>query len=166
LREQGLDEWLCRQHTGGAWIAGICGGYQMLGERVDDPHRLESRAGGVDGLGWLPVKTVLESPKVTRTVEARTPAGTAFRAYEIHMGRTVIENGAAPFATLSDGSADGCRGDRVFGTYLHGAFDDPDVVRETLGIASAPSCKNAMYNRLAEWLVTHSRPRVLETLLS
>ena len=163
---QGLDKWLRQQHAGGALVVGICGGYQMLGERVEDPDRVESEAGGVEGLGWLPVRTVLASPKVTRTVEARTPIGTRFRAYEIHMGRTEATNGGEPFAWLEDGSADGCRGERVVGTYLHGAFDDAAVIEEVLGLQVTPSCKSAMYDRLADWLVQHSRPQVLEALLA
>ena len=166
LREQGLDAWLRQQHDGGATIVGICGGYQMLGERVDDPSGFESHALGVDGLGWLPVRTVLESPKVTRTVTARTPGGREFRAYEIHMGRTEGAEGTQPFAQLCDGSADGCRGDRVLGTYLHGAFDDAEMVTETLGLTVAPPRKNEMYDRLACWLIEHSRPHVLEDLLA
>ncbi|HZO52503.1 MAG TPA: cobyric acid synthase [Bryobacteraceae bacterium] len=166
LREQGLDEWLRQQHGGGALIVGICGGYQMLGERVDDPDEIESSAGGVNGLGWLPVRTVLESPKVTRTVEARTPTGKHFRAYEIHMGRTEVARGAEPFAMLGDGTADGCRGVRVIGTYLHGAFDDTEVVEETLGLTVGPSNKDTMYDRLSEWLVRYSKPQVLEALLT
>ena len=166
LREQGLDAWLRRQHEGGALVVGICGGYQMLGERVDDPDGIESRAGGVDGLGWLPMRTVLKWPKVTRTVLARTPGGREFRAYEIHMGRTEIARGAESFAVLNDGSVDGCRGERVLGTYLHGAFDDGEVVRETLGLTVTPSNNGAMYDRLAEWLVRHSRRSVLEGLIA
>ncbi|MEP7365699.1 MAG: cobyric acid synthase [Acidobacteriota bacterium] len=166
LREQGLDQWLRRQHEGGALIVGICGGYQMLGERVEDPDQIESGGGAMDGLGWLPVRTVLESPKVTRTVEALTPKGRQFRAYEIHIGRTEVATGCEPFAMLADGKPDGCRGDRVLGTYLHGAFDDAGVVAETLGMAVRPLDKRAVYDRLAEWLVRHSKPQVLEALLA
>lgn len=166
LRAQGLDEWLRRQHEGGAVVVGVCGGYQMLGERVEDPEGVESLAGGVGGLGWLPVRTVLAPSKVTRTVEARTPGGRAFRAYEIHMGRTEVAPGAAPFARLSDGTADGCRGERVMGTYLHGAFEDGGVVRELLGLEVVATDKGAMYNRLADWLEENARRDVLEGLLA
>ena len=137
----------------------------MLGKRIEDPDEIESRAGGVDGLGWLPVRTVLESPKVTRTVTARTLQWTPFRAYEIHMGRTEVFGGG-PFAMLCDGSEDGCTAERVFGTYLHGAFDDAAVARETLGLEVTPSNKAAMYDRLGAWLLEHANPNVLEALLA
>ncbi len=166
LRERGLDEWVRAQRAGGALIVGICGGYQMLGESVADPDGVESGCGHADGLGFLPVRTVLRSPKVTRVVEAVTPGGVGFRGYEIHMGVTERALGCAPFTYLADGSAEGCRGDRVMGTYLHGAFDEPAVVRELLGLEIGRVDRDAMYDRLADWLVAHSRPEVLEGLLA
>ncbi len=156
LRERGLDEWVRQQRAGGALIVGICGGYQMLGESVAD----------ADGLGMLPVRTVMRSPKVTRVVEAVTPGGVGFRGYEIHMGITERSVTCEPFAYLADGSAEGCRADGVMGTYLHGAFDEPAVVRELLGLEIGRVDRDAMYDRLADWLVAHSRPEVLEGLLA
>jgi len=156
LKERGLDAWVREQRAGGALLVGICGGYQMLGESVAD----------ADGLGMLPVRTVMRSPKVTRVVEAVTPGGVGFRGYEIHMGITERPSDCAPFAYLADGSAEGCRVDGVMGTYLHGAFDEPAVVRELLGLEIGRVDRDAMYDRLADWLVAHSRPEVLEGLLA
>jgi len=160
LKERGLAEWVVRQHEGGALIVGICGGYQMLGESVEDEGRVEA------GLGMLPVKTVMRWPKVTRVVEARTAGGVAFRGYEIHMGETTAPEGVRPFARLGDGGVDGCCGDGVIGTYLHGAFEDPAVAREVLGVEAVAVDKDAMYDRLADWLERHSRRDVLEGLLA
>ncbi|MFN0102922.1 MAG: cobyric acid synthase [Bryobacteraceae bacterium] len=166
LRERGLDEWVLKQRAGGALIVGICGGYQMLGDHIADPDRVESAHGSAAGTGLLPVRTVLRSPKVTRMVEARTAGGVGFRAYEIHMGETVSTSDVAPFAYLADGGPEGCFADGVMGTYLHGAFDEPGVVREMLGLEVERVDRDAMYDRLADWLVAHARPEVLERLLA
>jgi adenosylcobyric acid synthase len=166
LRAQGLDEWVHRQRAGGALIVGICGGYQMLGESVADPDGVESGLGRAEGLGLLPVRTVLRAPKVTRVVQAVTVGGLRFRAYEIHMGLTERISDCAPFALFADGVAEGCCANGVMGTYLHGAFDDPAVVRELLGLKIRRVDKDAMYDRLADWLVAHARPEVLEGLLT
>jgi adenosylcobyric acid synthase len=166
LRERGLDGWIRRQRAGGALIVGVCGGYQMLGESIANPDGIESSHGSVAGLGLLPVRTVLKTPKVTRTVEAFTPGGIGFRAYEIHMGVTERPVDFPPFARLADGTAEGCCVDGVIGTYLHGAFDEPGAVLELLGLEVKAVDKDAMYDRLADWLVAHSRSAVLEALLA
>ena len=114
----------------------------------------------------LPVRTVLRSPKVTRVVSAHTPAGLAFTGYEIHMGETTRPDGVEPFAFLADGTPEGCRLPGVMGTYLHGALDDSAVVAELLHLKIETTSKSVMYDRLADWLVTYSRPDVLEALLA
>lgn len=165
LRSRGLDQWLQTQHRHGAVLAGVCGGYQMLGERIEDPEQFESSQPVAEGLGYLPVRTTLRSPKTTRVVEAKSPAGHVFRAYEIHMGVTVLTAPADPFATLDDGSPEGCRASRVFGTYLHGAFEDPGVIREEFH-RDLPEATGDPFDALADWLVQHSNRRVLEELLA
>lgn len=164
LRETGLDQWVKRQHAGGALIVGICGGYQMLGARVEDPSGIETSHRAVEGLGLLPVTTVMRWPKVTRVTCARTPGGVGFRAYEIHMGETTGAD--EPFAYLSDGAPEGCRGAGVMGTYLHGAFDSTGVAKELLNLDIQPVNKQQMYERLADWLAAHARRDVLEELLA
>ncbi|HJV64536.1 MAG TPA: cobyric acid synthase [Geomonas sp.] len=122
-------------------IFGICGGYQMLGNRVLDPHRVESDLTELPGLGLLDVETTMLENKQTHLVEATLLAagqeiapncGHSITGYEIHMGETVLGSCARPFARidtrsggeagLADGavSADG----RIVGTYLHGVFDN------------------------------------------
>lgn len=168
LRERGFERWIAEQRLAGARIVGICGGYQMLGESVEDPDGVESSAGSfVKGLGLLPVRTVLRAPKVTRVVHAMSPAGRAFRAYEIHMGRTAVPGGVPSFAELADGVADGCRLADVAGTYLHGAFDDAVVAREYLGVeAPAAAPRDAQYDALAGWLARYANPAVLEEFIA
>jgi adenosylcobyric acid synthase len=152
LRARGLDGWVRAQHAAGATVIGICGGYQMLGRAVDDHAAVEAGGGRVDGLGLLPVRTRLAPDKVTRAVEATTPGGAAFAAYEIHHGVTTHDEPLPPFATLADGTADGARHDRVIGTYLHGALEDPAVCAEMFGVAPGPARDRAAeHAALAGW---------------
>jgi adenosylcobyric acid synthase len=142
---------MLRAHVArGGRLAGICGGYQMLGERVEDPAGLEG-GGTAAGLGCLPAVTILEAGKVTRQVEAQLAAGgPAFHAYEIHLGRTRVGPGLRPRALIVDGAVlrpDGAvSGDgRVWGTYLHGLFDSAHVraaLRAELG-ETAPAVLDA-----------------------
>ncbi len=123
-------------------IAGICGGFQMLGSRVLDPANLESSIREAQGLDLLPSETEILAEKETHQALAyldeaglliAPECGGVMSGYEIHMGKTVLGRGVRPFArifrrgdlsvTVEDGavSPDG----RVFGTYLHGIFDNP-----------------------------------------
>ena len=125
LRETGMEAAIQSLAAAGTPILGVCGGYQMLGQRLHDPDGVEC-AGTVEGLGLLPCETVFSSEK-RRTrrqavVLAAPFAGAALEGYEIHNGRTEV-HGAAPFCRFSDGSADGAALGNVFGTYLHGLFD-------------------------------------------
>ncbi len=138
LRERGFDAAL-RQFTGA--VAGICGGYQLLGERISDPLAVEGAGGDEEGLGLLPVETVFAPDKQTTQTVAKAQvewAGVAeLHGYEIHMGRSrrlgdaqpllrIVRRGATP-ATDDDGcqSADG----RVWGCYLHGLFANDEFRR-------------------------------------
>ncbi len=158
VREQGLDHWILGQHARGAKIVGVCGGFQMLGRSIADPHRIESTRERADGLGLLPVDTTLAPEKTTAVRKATTRGGVRFGAYEIHVGETTIDADVAPFAMLDDGRADGACVGRVFGTYLHGAFEDPAVCAEVLGVPAAPlRSKPQEYDRLADWFSEHVR---------
>ena len=164
MRSRGLDRWVLAQHAAGARVIGVCGGYQILGERIDDPFQVESAAGSAEGLGLLPVTTTLEREKTTRIVEAETPGGRRFTAYEIHAGRTSIPSGAEPFA-MAGMQPEGMRSGRVMGTYLHGAFEDPVVLEEMLGeVCAARESKDAMYDRLADWFERNADMRRFEEL--
>jgi adenosylcobyric acid synthase len=152
LRRQGLDAWVRAQHAAGATIVGICGGYQMLGASIADPDGVEGDGGVVEGLGLLPARTRLWPQKVTRTVRATTPSGTSIAAYEIHLGETTLFEPLPPFATLDDGTADGARGDRVLGTYLHGAFEQAALCEEVFGVPLLPPASAAEeHAALARW---------------
>jgi adenosylcobyric acid synthase len=157
MKAQGLDAWVKEQHANGAQVLGICGGYQILGERIDDPFAVESTQGSAEGLGLLPVNTRLLREKITRAVEARTSSGHSFAAYEIHMGETTITPstlGTKPFAYVGENS-EGLQVDRCAGTYLHGALEDAGVLEEYLGFRTLDaSPKSASYERLANWFET------------
>ncbi|MGC2111196.1 MAG: cobyric acid synthase [Candidatus Korobacteraceae bacterium] len=151
MRQQKFDLWLQEQYAGGASILGICGGYQMLGERIDDPYHVESAERSVAGLGMLPVSTILQADKVTQCVAASTINGRPFAAYEIHMGETSRPPDAAPFAWI-EGRPEGIRRERCAGTYLHGALENPDVLEDWIGFRPPePVSHDDSYERLADW---------------
>jgi adenosylcobyric acid synthase len=163
LRANGFERWLPDQVEKGAKLVGICGGFQMLGERITDPDGVESSAGSIRGLGLLPVETRLAREKTTRAVRARTASGIEFQAYEIHMGVTMVNGTHQPFAIVEGGVADGVRSARVIGTYLHGALEDKAVLEEVIGkpLTSAPvPTKDAQYDRLADWFAEHVNQEV------
>src|SRR6185503_8453905 len=99
--------------------------------------------GEVEGLKLLSARTILTPEKVTRAVRATTPTGESCSAYEIHLGVTTLNRPYVPFAILDDGTTDGARGDRVIGTYLHGALEDADVLSSLLGVPIAEPAARA-----------------------
>ena len=106
---------------GRAEIIGICGGFQMLGQTIADPHGIEA-GGRIAGLGLLPLSTVLAPVKtLTRQTLTHLPSGQAVHGYEIHHGQTESEEGLEPILVGAAGVAAG-RG-LIWGTYLHGIFD-------------------------------------------
>jgi adenosylcobyric acid synthase len=160
LRHVGLADWILEQHRTGARVIGICGGYQMLGREVNDPTGMESDVRSAQGLGLVPASTTLTTEKRTRAVRATTSHGVTFGGYEIHVGFTATDSAVdvPPFATLDDGTTDGFEGDRVVGTYLHGAFESAGVCAEVFGVhVPAPADKAAHYQQLARWFEQHGR---------
>jgi adenosylcobyric acid synthase len=174
LRATGLADAICDAAHAGVSVVGLCGGYQMLGRRIEDPLGVEG--GDVDGLSLLDVVTVFDAEKRTvraagtLTGEALGEAGTPVHGYEIHMGRTTLGPAAKPLVRLeaSDGTAydDGAVAAElpVSGTYLHGLFDDPTLRRlwldrlrvnrglEPLGVSAQPADP---VERLADMLEQH-----------
>ncbi len=130
LGESGLADEIVRYAAAGGAVAGICGGYQMLGERILDPDGVESSDREAKGLGLLPVVTSFGTDKALKRVKARWLAGDLpLEGYEIHHGRTVPSEKDAPGAVAvpvmaaEDGSALGYGAGAVWGSYLHGLFD-------------------------------------------
>jgi adenosylcobyric acid synthase len=142
MQKQGLDSAIQRFARTGL-VVGICGGMQMLGETITDPSGMEYE-GSIAGLDLLPICTIMQKDKVTRNAAGEMAASVLFgqpieenrlSGYEIHIGQTVYKADAMRFAMLSSKdqnnrsveiSEDGCisANTRVFGTYLHGLFDE------------------------------------------
>ncbi len=183
LRERGLAERILALAQTGTPLLGICGGYQMLGKHIFDPHAVESETTSVDGLGVLPLDTTFVAVK--HTVRARGSiacrrglfAGVSpitCTGYEIHMGETMLEDGVEPLLHLTqrgeqstsatDGAMDATGW--IAGTYMHGLLDN-DALRHTLlhnlaarrGIVRASHHtrfdRHAAYDRLARLVREH-----------
>jgi len=121
VRAQGWDIDVLAHHRRGGAVLGICGGYQMLGRVVADPHGIEGPPASAPGLGLLDVETVLGSAKTLAQVEG-TALGARFAGYEMHMGVTQGPDSARPFARLDSARNDGAVSvdGLVLGTYCHG----------------------------------------------
>jgi adenosylcobyric acid synthase len=173
LRKNGWEPVIESHAAAGKPLVGICGGFQMLGREIRDPHHTESDIERVSGLNLLNFTTVLEREKVTRQATARfarpqslgADAGEnsepLFSGYEIHLGETLFGSGTQPLFHLQrlgdddvhdDGaiSADG----RVFGTYLHGLFDSAEglevLIRHWRRICGKEESKTGFFDPLAE----------------
>ena len=167
LQKTGLGRAVCEFAGQGGETVGICGGFQMLGREIDDPHGLEKPGGGVfAGLGLIEMKTVLaEEKSLCRSRGVHRPSGLAVFGYEIHHGTS--QCAAAPLIDAENGPMGADRG-RVWGSYLHGIFDaDPfrrwfiDRLRQRKGLAPenrvlAPYGIDPAIDRLAD----HVRSRV------
>ncbi len=141
LRGQGWDKAIARHLRYGGKVIGLCGGYQMLGEVIDDPLGLEGSAGSTPGLGFLAVDTVLAAEKQLRNVSGRLllAGQSAMSGYEIHLGVTRGVGLARAAVQLADGRSDGAisADDQVLGTYCHGIFDHPEALTALLQWAGA-----------------------------
>ena len=136
LRECGLEDKIRECAAAGIPVFGICGGYQMLGQRISDPEELEG-GGEIQGIGLLPMETVFRGEKkrvrVTGTIgklsgDFAELSGCSFSGYEIHMGETEnVPCEDEAFSMLSSGHLDGAYRNNVYGTYVHGIFDEQDV---------------------------------------
>jgi adenosylcobyric acid synthase len=141
LIANGWQDALIRHARYGGKIIGICGGYQMLGNTVADPHGVEGAPGVSQGLGLLDVATTLTQEKRLEQVSGRCAFADADVAgYEIHMGTSDGAARAQP-AFIIDGRPEGARSadDQILGTYLHGMFDTPDACKALLRWAGLDS---------------------------
>lgn len=142
LRQSGLEAAILKKAAEKTPVFGVCGGFQMLGERLFDPCGVEE-GGSLRGMGLLPVETVFEEEKVQTRMEglAKGFKDAEIAGYEIHMGETT-RLGGMPFARIwnavsgskarerGEGKEDGCVEGNVYGTYVHGVFDSPDMQRK------------------------------------
>ncbi|BBJ00437.1 cobyric acid synthase [Ferrigenium kumadai] len=176
LRAQGWEEYLARHLRYGGKLLGICGGLQMLGRAIHDPHGIEGEPGNSDGFGYLDFTTTLQPNKQLHNVRGVLAQGDVpVSGYEIHAG---ISEGAAlqrPFAQLDDRRDDGAiSGDgQIMATYLHGVFESPQACASLLEWAGLQAPQSIDYHalreqnleRLADALESHlDMPRILQLL--
>ncbi|AEG92737.1 cobyric acid synthase [Ramlibacter tataouinensis] len=171
LREQGLDRAILRHAGEGRTVLGVCGGLQMLGEALVDPHGID---GNAPGLGLLPLVTQFEPAKTVRRTSARFGAvggpwaplaGVAVAGYEIHHGRTAQHPAMARAqAVLPDGLGWQNAGGNVLGLYLHGMFEDPAVLQALFG-AQAPTLDH-VFDGLADFIEAHFPAGALPGLIT
>ena len=139
LRDQGWDHDIIAHARTNGQVLGICGGYQMLGNRISDPLGVDGKPGESEGLGLLDVDTVMNSKKRVAPVAGSCAlTGKAIAGYEIHLGETVGEDTERPMLFIN-GKAEGARSrnGRIEGTYLHGAFNSDPFRRAWLKRAGA-----------------------------
>ncbi|MEN0052087.1 MAG: cobyric acid synthase [Mucilaginibacter sp.] len=164
LKNNGIADAIREAYSMGKTIIGICGGYQMLGESIADPHHVESNIAETAGLGLLPVTTILQAEKTTRQsfFKYQHLEGTCI-GYEIHMGETYAAE-TKPLNFLPDGQTDGYKlSDKCWGTYMHGILDNPVVINHLLEpyttshqeMINYAQYKNEQYDKLAALLREH-----------
>ena len=183
LRERGIDRVVRRVLAEGGTVIGLCGGYQMLGRRILDPHGVESSDREIEGLGLLDGVTIFERTKVTVQVSGvHRASGCRIEGYEVHMGRTETRDvvpllevrSALDPAPRAEGavSLDG----RVMGTYVHGLFDVPEFrraflnhLREARGITPLEPTESgsldADLDRLADLVAGHLDLNAIERVI-
>jgi adenosylcobyric acid synthase len=197
LRESGIEDCVKAAVKKGTQLIGVCGGYQMLGEKILDPHRVESSMEEVSGMGLLDTVTTLDKTKTTCQVSANVASAKWFDAveststcrwnqlkgYEIHMGNTTGDVGLFTLKRLNntgqykastdsgfritdyeiqDGSAKG----NVWGTYIHGIFDNDGLrtdllnslrKKKGLSVRNSVSYQSIREKAINEWAATLSK---------
>lgn len=143
MRQNGIEAKIKKLAASGKPIFGICGGYQMLGEKLSDPYGVE-HGGTIAGIGLLPTETVFEKEKIRTRVDGvfkNVPGifkglkGLELEGYEIHMGTTKVDESLL-MTDLNDGKgyekSDGAAKGNVYGSYVHGIFDREGVANEII----------------------------------
>lgn len=179
MRQNGLEARILKHSAQNKPVFGICGGYQMLGMEISDPTG-EEYGGTVQGMGLLDTKTVFRPEKHRTRVHGtfgemkgilKEMEGLPFEGYEIHMGETILDEHASGLVTLENESAptqkghpDGSQKGNVYGCYVHGIFDSPEMSGgflsallkekgydpETVQAVDWKSYKEEQYDKLAD----------------
>ena len=146
LKEKGYAKKIVNLAKKGKIVVGICGGFQMLGKKIEDPYYVETHKGKIKGLNLLDISTTIEKRKVTHQVKA-TPLKVfnphqVLTGYEIHMGRTILGEGVSPLFKITrrsqqkveilDGATN--KEESIFGTYIHGIFDNDEFRTEFINL--------------------------------
>ena len=179
MRQNGLEARILKHSAQNKPVFGICGGYQMLGMEISDPTG-EEYGGTVQGMGLLDTKTVFRPEKHRTRVHGtfgemkgilKEMEGLPFEGYEIHMGETILDEHASGLITLENdsdtlqqGHPDGSQKENVYGCYVHGIFDSPEMSGgflsallkekgydpETVQAVDWKSYKEEQYDKLAD----------------
>ena len=179
MRQNGLEARVLKHSAQNKPVFGICGGYQMLGMEISDPTG-EEYGGTVQGMGLLDTKTVFRPEKHRTRVHGtfgemkgilKEMEGLPFEGYEIHMGETILDEHASGLVTiendsdtLQQGHPDGSQKENVYGCYVHGIFDSPEMSGgflsallkekgydpETVQAVDWKSYKEEQYDKLAD----------------
>ena len=163
LRRNGCAQAIQRAHRNGKLVIGICGGYQMLGQTVNDPEGIEGSISSLPGLGLLPINTTMTQEKTTRQVTFQFN-GQECQGYEIHQG-------------VSDTDEAILQTDHCIGTYIHGFLDNAPVIehllskhvaqRSPLSTQSLANFKDQQYDKLAAHVRQHvDMERIYQILTS
>ncbi len=150
VKSQGWDKDIERHLRYGGKVMGICGGYQMLGEYLADPLGIEGAPCSIKGLGYLSISTELQKQKQLILVEGKlvlpNQSAVKVKGYEIHAG--VSTNLGKEHRPISIHTKDAMRYDgtinsenSIFGTYLHGVFDEPEAFEAILTWAGLEKCQ-------------------------
>lgn len=145
MRQNGLEAAVLKKAAEGKIIFGVCGGYQMLGETLADPDGVEA-GGEIKGMGLLPMDTVFKDAKTRTRVEGtfaftdgmlKGLTGVKLEGYEIHMGISILKEGASPLVQITDtvqgnSKLDGAQAGNVYGSYVHGIFDKEEVAKKVV----------------------------------
>ena len=155
LRELGWEDYLARHLRYGGKLLGICGGFQMLGESLDDPLGMENaEPSSAKGLGYIPMRTELKNGKLLKQRTGTiSPFGNAsIKGYEIHSGISEFLQPVQHFAQLENGELEGYLSDdqQIIGTYLHGLFDDKNALKALLDWAGAVDSQTFDYEAYRE----------------
>ena len=169
MRQNGLEA-LIKRKAGSTPVWGICGGYQMLGDSIDDPDSVEE-GGFIRGMELLKISTVLNKQKIRSQVKGKLQdvagtfsglCGLSYEGYEIHMGQSyetqTKQDITAPVVVSGDAR-------NIYGTYIHGIFDRGEIasaiIRQLAGIKGVSldgtmedykSLKEKQYDKLADTL--------------
>ena len=149
LRRNGCAQAIQHAHREGKTVIGICGGYQMLGQTVNDPDGIEGSVTSLPGLGLLPIHTTMTAEKTTKQVTFMFE-GQECQGYEIHQG-------------VSDTEEPILQTDHCIGTYIHGFLDNAAVINYLLKSnvssqepnVSLAEFKDHQYNLLADHVRKH-----------
>ena len=165
MKENGLFEAV---NNSSAFLVGICGGLQILGEELLDPEEVESEISVVEGMKKLPLVTVMEKKKTLRHTSAVTSSGLSVHGYEIHHGKTHCVNSKGLSVMVApDGREIGYEAPGILATYLHGIFDDDTFRRQFLnsirlrkGWDALPQSCEYGFEKALNRLADHVRSRI------